>query len=293
VHGLGTSFMSYEINANGIQPPVISHVGIQYNYAGFNSQNEIVSNLQGTQLALSSAYGVHLVDFNRCTGEYSNFQTISLTETPYSFAYSPNGTKLYFSFHYNQYPTYLYQLCLDCPLPLDSNLTEIFHDSNLNYNLSQIQNGPDGKIYVDLGYWWLPDTTHGLLNMNLSVINDPDQLGLLCDFDTATISLGGNWSCYGLPNSPYYNMPAMTCIDSTIGIAEHVENSLQLFPNPAEDKINFSEPVLAELFDLSGNLIMKEEMCSLLNIEMIAPGIYFLNLQTSDGNFVRRKLIKK
>lgn len=292
VHGLGTNFMAYEVTPAGIQPPVISQVGIHYNYAGYNSQNEIVSNLQGTQLALSSASGIHLVDFDRCTGVYSNFRTLTLQETPYTFAYSPDGTKLYYSFHYNQYPTYLFQLCLDCPLPLDSNSTEIFHDYNLTYNLSQIQNGPDGKIYVALGHWWLPDTTHGPMNMNLSVINDPDQLGLLCDFDTATVYLGGNWSCYGLPNSPYYNMPAITCIDTTIGIAQHdVHDDFKIYPNPSNDKIYFLKSDRVQLIDLSGKIILEARNCDVLNLSDLAPGIYFLNVFTGNEKPVRKKIV--
>jgi hypothetical protein len=173
-------------------------------------------------------------------------------------------------------------------------MTEIYHDYNPNYNLSQIQNGPDGKIYVDLGYWWLPDTTHGLMNMNLSVINDPDQLGLSCDFDTATISLGGNWACYGLPNSPYYNMPAISCIDTTLGITQYDNaGQFQFFPNPAEDRIYFSESVYVELTDLSGKRILEAKNCETLNIADLAPGIYFINFYSGNGNSVRRKLIKK
>jgi hypothetical protein len=291
-HGLGTNFMAYQITPSGIQAPVISNVGISYNNAGYSSQCEIVSNLQGSQLAFSSASGIHLVDFDRCTGVYSNFKTISLAETPYSFAYSPDGTKLYYSFHYNQYPTYLYQLCLDCPPPLDSNMIEIFHNYNFTYNLSQIQNGPDGKIYVAIGHWWLPDTTHGPMNMNLSVINDPDQLGLACDFDTATISLGGNWACYGLPNSPYYNMPPMICIDSTAGIADHLAASaFDVFPNPASDKIYFPYSEKVTVSDVAGKIILEKERCSSISVSDLDAGIYFLNFY-ADGFLISRKILK-
>lgn len=290
-HGLGSDFMAHQITAAGIQSPVISAVGISYNNAGFSSQNEIVSNLQGTQLALSSYLGVHLVSFDRCTGVYSQFATLSLPETPYSFAYSPDGTKLYYAFHYNNYPTYLYQVCLNCGNPISNYITQIFYDANLTYNLSQIQNGPDGKIYAALGYWWLPDSTHATMNMNLSVINDPDQPGLACDFDTATVSLGGNWSCYGLPNSPYYNMPPANC--GPTGIADNpISDDFQIFPNPTCDKIYFAKSKQIKLSDLSGKIILEAKNCDVMNLSALAPGIYFLDFYFEDGRSVRKKIVK-
>src|ERR1051325_10211619 len=127
---------------------------------------------------------------------------------PYSFAFSAHGHMLYFTFHNLLNPTDLWQTCLDCNGGPDSNITKIYHNDNLLYNLGQLQNGPDGKIYVAMSYWWPTDSITNIYNLNLSVINNPDQLGDSCNFDTATISLGGNYSIIGLPNSPYYNMPA-------------------------------------------------------------------------------------
>lgn len=305
VHGLQTKFMAWKITSIGIDTPVISSVGLFYNYAGNNSNCEIVPNLQGTQLAFSSGYGIHLVDFARCHGTFSNFQTISLPETPYSFAYSPNGSKLYFAFHYNLYPTYLRQLCLDCGGPLDSNMVEIFHQYNLNYNLGQIQNGPDNKIYVSMGYWWATDSSTSVYNLHLSVINDPDQLGMACDFDTATISLEGNYSLFGLPNSPYYNMPSVVpdCNDSLALITSGVEENFSfLYPDPANDvlfiRLNENKNVLSSyaIYDNLGRCVIHRENNFFLNgaidISSLHRGSYYLVIRDKKSILQKEEFIK-
>lgn len=305
-HGLQSKFMAWKISSSGIDPPVISSIGLFYNYAGFNSHVEIVSNLQGNQLAFSSANGIHIVDFDRCHGTFDNFQTIALPETPYSFAYSPNGTRLYFSFHYNFFPTYLRQLCLDCIGPLDSNIIEIFHNFNLNYNLGQIQNGPDGKIYVTMGYGWATDTITDFYNLNLSVINDPDQLGMACDFDTATISLGGNYSLFGLPNSPYYNMPSVVpdCNDSIAVSSSVAEESFpRLYPDPARDFLfvhlpgNKNTLVSCYIYDNLGRCVMHGEKNFFLNgqidIRSLHRGVYYMIIRDKNSILLKEEFIRQ
>ncbi|HYV90147.1 MAG TPA: T9SS type A sorting domain-containing protein [Chitinophagales bacterium] len=298
-HGLGEKFLAWRLSSSGIDTLVTTSIGLDYNYAGENSDVELVSNLQGTKLAFASSLGIHLVDFDRCHGSFSNFDTIPLPETPYSFAFSPHGTKLYFTFHYNQFPTFLKQLCLDCGGALDSSIKEIYNDYNLDYNLSQIQNGPDGKIYVAMSYWWATDTLTDIYNLNLSVINDPDQLGIDCNFDTATISLGGNYSIVGLPNSPYYNMPPVAgeCNDTIATFLQMPdENAGVLYPNPAdgEFKITIStDHALISIIDVCGRKVLEQNYRKneMINVAHLENGVY--NVEIKSGNKVSyTKLVK-
>jgi hypothetical protein len=48
-----------------------------------------------------------------------------------------------------------------------------------------------------------------MYNMNLSVINQPDSLGSLCDFQPYSFNLGGKRTYIGLPNNPDYDLPAL------------------------------------------------------------------------------------
>ena len=303
-HGLADNFLAFRVTSTGIDSPAISHTGIMYYYAGFNSHVEITANLQGTQLAFSSAYGIHLVDFDRCLGTFSNFQTISLTETPYSFAYSPDGSKLYFSFHYNYFPTYLKQLCLDCGGPLDSNITEIYYRADINFNLAQIQNGPDKKIYVAMSYWWPPDTINSIYNRKLSVINNPNALGMDCNFDTATISLSDNFSFIGLPNSPNYSLPPLTaeCDSLATGISSSDSEDGFIFPNPVNDVLSVN---LKELIPLSGFIIADESGRTVLsgkqnfitdrkiNVSSLFPGIYCIRISSNGKQIFNRSFVKE
>ncbi|MBK9637018.1 MAG: hypothetical protein IPO63_04080 [Bacteroidetes bacterium] len=62
------------------------------------------------------------------------------------------------------------------------------------------------------------------INSNLSVINQPDSLGLACDFQPFSFYLGGARTYYGLPNNPDYELGAWVgspCDTLTVGITEN------------------------------------------------------------------------
>ncbi|MBK7107738.1 MAG: hypothetical protein IPH61_00925 [Bacteroidetes bacterium] len=46
----------------------------------------------------------------------------------------------------------------------------------------------------------------GYPNMNLSVINSPNNLGLSCDFDTLSLGLNGKGGTFVLPNICDYSL---------------------------------------------------------------------------------------
>src|SRR5436190_1341273 len=66
--------------------------------------------------------------------------------------------------------------------------------------------GPDGKIYLATYYTTIPNDVFNLKNQNLCVINFPNEVYPLCDFDTNSISLGTRRVFGGLPNMPNYNL---------------------------------------------------------------------------------------
>src|SRR6185295_17234913 len=72
---------------------------------------------------------------------------------------------------------------------INASKTAVGHTSS--YALQTMQLAPDGKMYV---------ARNG--GQYLAVVNDPDSLGLLCNFVDDGFSLSGGFSSYGLPNFP-------------------------------------------------------------------------------------------
>ncbi|MBL0052930.1 MAG: hypothetical protein IPP29_16155 [Bacteroidetes bacterium] len=73
---------------------------------------------------------------------------------------------------------------------------------------------PDDKIYFARAYesqsafFYIPyaDSMRNYINENLSVINEPDSLGVKCDYQPFSFYLGGKRTYYGLPNNPNYEL---------------------------------------------------------------------------------------
>jgi|GEM_PF-3116875 len=83
-----------------------------------------------------------------------------------------------------------------------------------------------------------------------------------------------------------------------VGIDEINTNSLQVYPNPASDKLNIqSETMISHLriFDNSGTLVLGTEpnrMIFSVNLNDLGCGIYYLALKTSEGNIIRKFTVK-
>ena len=81
--------------------------------------------------------------------------------------------------------------------------------------------------------------------------------------------------------------------DCESSLADIEEDNLTFYPNPATNRVTFSEMIeRVELMDLTGKLIKSFENANEINIEGISSGVYFLKLQSSDKT-IMRKLIKK
>ena len=170
-------------------------------------------------LAIQDLGLVECFDFNNETAEISNPITITGSQyyKAYGVEFSPSGNLLYISTRRNFVPT-LFQVNLDLPSNqdiVDSVLPiAVWGDSPMG----AIQNGPDGKIYI----------AHENRN-SLSVIHNPNELGLSCNFEGDGFYLGGKLSKLGLPNlipSYFYTKlqvgidQGLICVSGTSGEIE-------------------------------------------------------------------------
>jgi len=163
----------------------------------------------GSQLALASGTEVQLFDFDRCTGQLSNHRMVEDSVLKhYGCAFSPDGTKLYVSTGAPK----LLQYDLNTP---DYTRTEIFSSvgagQSLFYEGTQLEQGPDGKIYWGLKkyafgtYPYGPDPSQYLM-----AITNPDAPGPEVALDTFAVWLGGFYNRSAcLPNFANYELGAL------------------------------------------------------------------------------------
>lgn len=79
-----------------------------------------------------------------------------------------------------------------------------------------------------------------------------------------------------------------------LGLDDHIITSTVIYPNPAKNKINFSEEVLAvSIYTIDGKLIQNALINGKeMDISGLVPGIYMIQTQTQNG-FNNSKFIKE
>ncbi len=210
-------FKAYHIDAGGINGnPVVSPALIPWkwdaikawpsgeilNYTYEQTRGYMDISPDRKKLAIAKS-DVCLYDFDAGTGKISNpLLLIPGNAMAYGIAFSPGSTKLYVqnvrkdsstSFELIQYDvsTSDSSTIVNSKTKISS-LTSTF----LSVNVGAIKRAPDGRIYCTR-----PGAGFGALS-SLAVINQPDQPGINCQYDSAGFILaGGSRSTYGLPNT--------------------------------------------------------------------------------------------
>lgn len=83
----------------------------------------------------------------------------------------------------------------------------------------------------------------------------------------------------------------------TLSLEENELTDLQVYPNPADEKVTIISNELIEeirLFDMIGNEVLTSKLGSIneLDISKISSGVYFLNVRSGDRVSVRKLIIK-
>jgi gliding motility-associated-like protein len=183
-------FVAYLINSKGIQKntPVISSVGKTHSVSDkYDNIGYMKSSPDGTKLAVAIHIQnvVEVLDFDPATGVVSNPTTLSLGNNyyPYGVEFSPDSKKLYITNIAS--PTSKYTL-FQYDLAAQGNPVSTIY--SCNYSMGALQLASNGRIYAAV-----PDSS------SLSVINNPNMAGSLCDFQQGAVSLGGRVCTLGLP----------------------------------------------------------------------------------------------
>ncbi len=149
-------FYVFLLDSTGISQKPIQSIG-DYHITGLG---KLVFNSDGTKLAFVDLTGlVELYDFDRNTGIINNPQFLepvrhgSSSGLYFSCAFSPNNRFLYISaiLYVSNQPSILYQYDLTSPTIVASRQI-IYSFSGDSLGLGDLQNGPDGKIYLGCAF---------------------------------------------------------------------------------------------------------------------------------------------
>ena len=330
-HGNGKDWwiISHSLNADTFFVYLVDSIGIQLHSSqkiGFNYQNitppfigmygEISFSQQGDKLCCAGLGVLDLFDFNRCTGQLSNYQDLitgprfTALNDLYGVSFSPSGNYLYCS---NWTQTFNCSLPPPCKSQLsqyDLNSSNIPASKTLladidstEFSFGQHQLAPDGKIYIARSKGIFPYFIKDSVNTTLSVIQNPDHPGTACNFQLNGFSLGNSKVNLGLPNSPNYNLGAWVgspCDTLSVGIVSHTATDFHLSPNPAHDKITIStsgdiHKVKLQLRNLQGQLLHQQTEFTGRTFEFplpptLARGLYLLEI-LSEEEMVMKKVV--
>ncbi|ARN79078.1 hypothetical protein BST97_14365 [Nonlabens spongiae] len=200
-HGMfNDEFYSFSITDLGIDTnPVVSAIG-HTPTNNLEAIGGIKLSPNGSKIAIGYANSAifELGNFDISTGRVSEiitFDRFATSPVPnnyaYAFEFSPNNKLLYLN--NNNLGLFQYSIqnfteteILNTEVPISLNLS-LGPGSGLFYG--QLQLGPDGRIYSAIS-----------ARSSLSVINNPNEVGMLCDFQLDAVRLApGTQSNQGLP----------------------------------------------------------------------------------------------
>lgn len=294
-HLYGFSYYAeFLVDTSGVQGPF--YIGIGTNH--YTATGQTTFSKQGDKFAWYDVNtDLDIFDFDRCTGAFSNLHHIDINDSAQSggVAFSPSGNFLYVSSGF-----YVYQYNLLSSNIDSSRVTVAVWDSTYSPNppfaarffLAQL--APDNKIYINC-----PNST-----MTMHVINNPDSLGLACDFCQHCISLP-TFNAFTLPTPPNYHLGSLqgSICDTLLSIPEANNITFSIFPNPVSDKLNVSfndnvEILSVKIYSLLGELILQENNIHVLgnayiaNTKKLNQGFYVCQFTLKSGT-VSFKFLKE
>jgi gliding motility-associated-like protein len=282
-------FVAYKVTSDGVATnPIITP-----SFAANDKRGYLKISPDGTKVAVAhQSDGAFLVyDFNDVTGKTSNeieLPLITEGNKPYGVEFSANSEKLYvhasndafiaFSDENPTDPIHMSTLFqFDVSLSSDTDIINsrtIIHEGILFRGSLQL--GPDRKIYRSLARSY----TEGI--PQLGVIENPDNDGLACNYNHASVGLIGRLSTQGLP-------PFIASIFSQVQIIAEGSNGEQTNINNGEavslcagDDISlFSETLTGTAtysWNLNGSEISTDPILELNNITTASNGDYSVSV---------------
>lgn len=253
---------------------------------------------------------IRMFDFDRCTGELSNPQTIpfpyplsadTLGVASSGIAISPNGRYMYIAA-----TIMVLQYDLEAPdIGASVDTVAIWDGSYDPYPLANTffieQLGPDGKIYIN--------STNSV--ESLSVINQPDSSGVNCIVSQHSLFLH-TYNDASMPNFPNYRLGPLhgsacdTLNTMTTDVRAEKERILKVYPNPATEHTivdyGFTDwnqgNINMQIVDALGRVIYTQQLpmysgYQKLNVSQFAAGMYTVFIKRNNTVVATQKLVKQ
>ena len=196
-------------------------------------------------------------DFNRCSGNFNNTQTIQLTSGSYIFgvSFSPNGEFAYACTETEIFQVNTTTLAVDTVAVYDGFISPPSSTCCIS-TFFNMYLAADGKIYI----------TSGSSVRHFSVINYPDSAGLACDVKQHAVFIGNYAHLRSVPNHPNYYLGCDTtlgcpCLITSIDETQGHNFKFSVSPNPTNGQIKVvyllpqNKSGKLEVFDITGRRV--------------------------------------
>ncbi len=199
-------FLRFFIDSTLIQGPSWQSIGNRHGTG--SNYGQLIASQDGKKLAAVSGNGmIDVFDFDRCSGKLSNHLYLGDgTSSFYGCSFSPSGRFFYVSNWAYDSTRIIIQFDLWSPSPKFSQ-KEIWNSTNLIDWTGQHLLGPDGKIYIShMLFSSLPIHIPSIIRQKLTVIQNPDSLGIVCDIRPHSFDVSPFRTFVHLPNLPNFNL---------------------------------------------------------------------------------------
>ena len=296
-------FYAYLVTENGVDTiPVITQIG---NASNLNWGTKIIKFSPNGKRFISWSYWayigtgivdtVELYDFNKNTGIVSNRITLTPDTLPVGYIFSPDNTKLYVSgagASSQDFSIYQYNLTAT---DIESS-KQIIYISPYFIRFWDAQYSPiDSIIYFIRTY---TDT--------LSIIHNPNALGMACNFEPLGFTLNGRPSRMHFPNfiTSYFNKDTSEYNCNIMGTKQlYKKPKISVYPNPFTKLLNIDtygkKIIWYKLYDQKGSsiaentsyTIKQSENSYVLTNKNLKAGVYFLSGKFTNNEEFFIKLI--
>ncbi|OAV45994.1 hypothetical protein [Lewinella sp. 4G2] len=303
------SIAVFLLDSNGMNIAHVFNIGLTDDNSTRGFEQAIFSPDGSLFIRHNGNIGTRIFDFNRSTGELSNFRHLPLPpddpQTAYTWGYggvavSPNGRFLYVS-NWSR----VFQYDLDASDVLQSRMLIADLEYRNDHRLEDVtttvrmQLGPDCKIYI---------FAHA--GNDIHVIHNPNEKGAACDWEEDGLALPHSVS----RDQPYFPVfrigtakdPVSPCVDySSVATEEQylpVKTYVTISPNPSSGPVQLKlrEGISAlnlswALYDAGGRRVQSVELNHRKQLTIprqnLPAGLYYWELGSSSGTLDRGKLV--
>ncbi|MDQ3051705.1 MAG: T9SS type A sorting domain-containing protein [Bacteroidota bacterium] len=291
-----------EITPGGIQNTSLQTLG--FSPISIETISQLTFSPDGTKF-IASTYDdpinrnsfIVIADFNRCSGTFSNTQTIQLTSGSYLWgqSFSPSGTFAYAcnSNHIFQINTNTYTF--DTVATYDGFISP--GPSCCATTFGNMYLAANGKIYI----------TSGSSIRHFTEINNPDSAGIACDIQQHSVFIGNYAHLRSVPNHPNYYLGCDTssgCPCLTSDEMETSENDFRFMvsPNPTSGPLKFvyllplNKNGILEIYDVKGIKVYSQNLppwstFQHVNLTFLKNGIYHCVITSGNDRFAKNFVI--